>query len=347
MIYFTVGPSQVYPTLNKHILKAINEDIPSLNHRGKEFKNLFQDTTSKLKTLLSIPEDFQIFFVSSALESMERIIQSCVEKCSYHVATGAFGSTWAKIATQLGKKTLKIDAEKGEGIDVGDLKIPSKAEIICLTQNDTSTGVWLPMEDIYKLKKKYPEKLLATDVVSSIPYVDIDFKFIDIAFFSVQKGFGLPAGLGVIIVSPKALEKTSVGSFHSFKNLSEKAKDFQTPETPNVFNIYLLNRVVSDMLKVGLPKIRKQTNEKAQLIYKFFNNHKKYSPFIKNLKFQSPTTIVIDVSGESESLRNKLSKKGVLIGSGYGENKLNHIRIANFPSHKVEGVKLMLKFISN
>lgn len=163
----------------------------------------------------------------------------------------------------------------------------------------------------------------------------------------------LPAGLGVIIVSPKALQKTeqlikkgiSVGSFHSFKNLSEKAKDFQTPETPNVLNIYLLNKVVTDMLKVGLLNIRKQTNEKAQLIYNFFNNHKKYTPFVSSPKFQSPATIVIDVNGESEKLRNKLSKKGILVGSGYGENKLNHIRIANFPSHSIKDVKLLLSFV--
>lgn len=350
-IFFTVGPSQVYPTLNKHVLNALKEDIPSLNHRGKEFKNLFQDATNNLKKLLNIPENFQVFFVSSALESMERTIQSCVEKCSFHVTTGAFGASWAKIASQLGKEVLKIEAGKGEGIEVADLNIPANAEIICITQNDTSTGVCLPMEDIYKLRKKYPEKLVTIDVVSSIPYVDIDFKLIDITFFSVQKGFGLPAGLGVIIVNPEALNKTeqlikkgvSVGSFHSFKNLSERAKDFQTPETPNVFNIYLLNKVVSDMLKVGLPKMRKQTNEKAKLIYNYFNNHKKYSPFIKNQKYQSPTTIVIDVSGDGEKLRNKLSKKGILIGSGYGDNKSNHIRIANFPSHKLKDAKLMLE----
>lgn len=344
-IYFTVGPSQVYPTLYQHLNQAIKKDIPSLSHRGAEFKQLFKDTAENLTKLLNIPKNYHIFFVSSALEAMERTIQSCVEKTSFHIITGSFGKAWANYAAQLGKKALTNGQLES--------KIPKDAELICITQNDTSTGFWIPMKDIYNLKKKYPEKLIAIDIVSSIPYVDIDYRYIDVAFFSVQKGFGLPAGLGVMIVSPKALEITEklikkgvvVGSYHSLKNLSEKASQLQTPETPNVLNIYLLNNAIKDMLKIGLKKIREDTDEKARILYEFFDNHKKYQPFIKNRKFRSPTTLVIDVKGESERLRKKLAKAGFIVGAGYGDNKLNHVRISNFPSHKLKSVLQMLKYI--
>lgn len=352
-IYFTVGPSQVYPTLYKHMDRAIKNNIPSISHRGSEFKQIFKETTEGLRKLLSIPENFQIFFVSSALESMERTIQSCCGKTSFHIITGSFGKTWAKLAAELGRKTITYEL-KNDTAAFPELKISAKAEIICITQNETSTGFWIPPSEIIKLKERYPEKLMAIDIVSSVPYADIDFKYIDIAFFSVQKGFGLPAGLGVIIVSPKALEKTEelirkgvvTGSYHCFKKLSEKGEKFQTPETPNVLNIYLLNNVIKHMLKVGVDKIRKDTDEKAKNLYKFFENHTKYDLFIKHPGFRSPTTIVIDVKGESEKLRKKLAKIGYIVGAGYGDNKLNHIRIANFPAHKLNDVKLMLKYIS-
>ncbi len=209
------------------------------------------------------------------------------------------------------------------------------------------------MQSIYDLKKANPEKLIAIDTVSSTPYVDINFKYIDICFFSVQKGFGLPAGLCVMIASPKALEKTeklfkkdfSIGSYHSLKNLSEKAKDFQTPETPNVLNIYLLGKVTKDMLKKGIKKIRQETDKKAIALYNFFDNHKKYQPFINDVKFRSPTSLVFDVKGESVLLRKKLAKKGFIVSAGYGDNKLNHIRIANFPAHSYKDLKQMLKYI--
>ncbi len=352
-IFFTVGPSQVYPTVYKHLNKGIKQDIFSLNHRGAEFKELFKSTTEGLKKLLNIPADFQIFFVSSALESMERVIQGCTHHYSFHIITGSFGKAWANYAGQLGRKVFTVTFGNTDEINFDNLKIPEKAEIICITQNDTSTGFWIPMQEIVKLKKKYPDKLVAIDIVSSVPYVDIDFKAVDIAFFSVQKGFGLPAGLGVLIVGPKALEKTEgliskkamIGSYHSFKNLSEKSINLQTPETPNVLNIFLLNAVIFDMLKKGLKKIRQEIDQKSLVLYKFFENHKQFEPFIKHPQFRSPTTAVFDVKGQTDKIRKKLAKYGYIVGAGYGDNKLNHIRIANFPVHTSTEVKQMLKYI--
>lgn len=351
-VYFTVGPSQVYPTLYKHLNKAVKIDIPSLSHRGKEFKELFREATEGLRKLLNIPETFEIFFVSSALEAMERTMQGCCKITSFHLITGSFGKTWGSIATQLGKNVISREVQNTFQAGFSNLEIPEEAELICITQNDTSTGFWIPPSEISKIKKNCPEKLIAVDIVSSAPFVNLDFKFIDIAFFSVQKGFGLPAGLGVIIVSPKALKKTEellnnqgiIGSYHSFQSLSNKAKDFQTPETPNALNIYLLNSVVKDMLKTDIDKIRENTNQKASLLYKFFESHDEFAPFIQKPEYRSNTTLVFDVKGKSEKLRKKLARFGYILGTGYGKYKQDHIRIANFPAHQLKDIKLMLNY---
>lgn len=345
MLYFTVGPSQVYPTLPKHIDNALKKDIPSLNHRGVEFKKLYSETDINMKKLLNIPKNYQIFFVSSALEAMERTILGTVEKTSFHIVTGSFGKSWMEIASKLGKQV-----QSSSGVDLKNLHLPGRIETICITQNDTSTGIQIPMEEIYSLKKKYPKVLIALDVVSSIPYIDINYSLIDITFFSVQKGFGLPAGLGVMIVSPDALEKAqflqkkdiSTGSYHSLTNLSEKYKTFQTPETPNVLNIFLLNNICLDMLKKGIGKIRAETDRKAKFLYNFFDNHSIYKPVVQLIEFRSKTTVVIDTKGESKKLRYSLPKKGYNISSGYGENKDNQIRIANFPAHTMKDVKNLI-----
>lgn len=356
-IYFTVGPSEPYPTIPKHLNSALKNDILSLNHRGGEFKKLFASTVSGLKKLLNIPQIYEVFFVSSALEAMERTIEGVVDKESFHIISGSFGSSWAKYASDLGKNAIKChltsipDLSSHFQPGVVKLKdVPKEAELICLTQNDTSTGIWIPMDEIYALKKKNPEKLITIDVVSSVPYVEIDFSKIDITFFSVQKGFGLPAGLGVMIVSPKALAKAQslvkkgkvIGSYHSLLNLSEKAKDNQTPETPNVLNIYLLDRVIKDMQKKGLAKIRKETDQKAKVLYDFFNFHPEYSVSVEKIEYRSPTTAVFNVNGKSQNLRDKLSKKGFIIGSGYGAKKDDQVRIANFPSHTLKDLQKML-----
>jgi phosphoserine aminotransferase len=348
-IFFTVGPSQLYPTVPNHIRTALQENIYSLSHRSNTFKEIYATAAANLRKLLSIPETHHIFFTSCALEGMDRTIANTVEKKSFHFVNGSFSREFYQIAIDLKKEAQRFDAPNGEGFDFSSVTIPKDTELICLVQNETSTGVSIPMKSIYAMKKNYSSSLIAIDVVSSIPYVKIDFSLIDIAFFSVQKGFGLPAGLGVMIVNEKALAKANslsqqgigIGSYHNFVKLLEFEKIFQTRETPNVGNIYLLSKVTTDMLAVGIEKIRKDTEEKARLIYNFFDKHPIYTPAVR-APFRSQTTIVIDVKGESDKITTLLAQKGFIIAKGYGKRKDMHIRIGNFPAHSFGQVKKLL-----
>lgn len=363
-IYFTCGPTQLYPTVQKHIYEALVQDIPSISHRGTKFQEIFQKTVVNLKRLLAIPKQHHIFFLSSSLESMERVIENCVEKNCFHFVNGSFSKKFYQMAIDLKKRPEKMEVREGEGFDSSSLshsgkrgtslsRISKKTELIAITQNETSTGVSIPVQDISTLRQAYPEILIVVDIVSSAPYVELDFSKIDLAFFSVQKGFGLPAGMGVLVVNERAMDKArflekkgvNTGSYHSFPSLSKKAENYQTPETPNMLGMYLLQRVTEDLLKKGIKTIRKETDKKAKLVYDFFDQHPRYSPFVKNKKFRSKTTIDIDVKGDTKKLLPKLAKKGFIVSSGYGNFKAQHIRIANFPAHTMIQMKNFLKIL--
>src|SRR5579884_2196118 len=103
--FFTPGPSQLYPTIEKHISEALEQHIPSISHRSTKFKEIVKETVSNLRNVLTIPEDYHIFFLSSATEAMERVIENCVEKKSFHLVAGSFGDKFYEIA-----KDLKKDA---------------------------------------------------------------------------------------------------------------------------------------------------------------------------------------------------------------------------------------------
>ncbi len=345
-VYFTVGPSQLYPTVAKHVSTAIKQDIPSLNHRGKEFKEIYRHASEMLRKLMNIPQGHHIFLVASGHEGMERILMNTVHKHSFHLVGGAFSEKFYNQALALGKKPEKIEVKPGAGLDFSKIKIPKRAEVICITQNETSTGVAISMNDIYALKKETPQVLIAIDIVSSVPYVTIDFKHIDMAFFSVQKGFGLPSGLGILIANNKAHKKTKllaskkmpIGGYHDFLSLHEAALTSQTPETPNILNVYLLEKVVEDLLDHGVVKMRKETEEKAKLLYDYFDKHPRYQPFVVK-EHRSPTTIVINTKGDTDKIVTKLAKKGYIVGKGYGKRKDDQIRIGNFPAHTLQQVK--------
>lgn len=348
-IFFTPGPSQLYPTVKKHMKKALSEDITSISHRGEKFQKIYAETVSSLRDLLEIPSKHKIFFLSSGTEAMERVIQNCAAEHSYHFVSGAFSKRFFKTAQELGKTAKKAEA-KEEGFDFAKINIPKQTELICITQNETSTGVYIPAEFIYKLRKRNADKLIAVDTVSSAPYVDLDYQKLDAVFFSVQKGFGLPGGLAILIISPKAFQKAntiiskgiSTGSYHSFISLDEYAVKNQTPETPNVLAIYLLGKVCQDMIKKKIEKVRKETEAKAKLLYDFFESDGRYSIFVPEVILRSKTVIVIETRVDSQIIINHLKTKGLYVGSGYGEYKSKQLRIANFPAHSVGDIKRLI-----
>ena len=353
-VFFTPGPSQILLNVEIYIQEAIKNGICSISHRGKEFEDIFQNSISSLRNILNVPEDFHIFFISSATEAMERIIENCVESCSFHFVNGAFSDRFFKTALELRKSPKKIEAQYGDGFEFSKITVPDNSELVCLTQNETSTGVALNMQDIYNIKKKYTDKLIAVDIVSSVPYVDIDYSMVDCTFFSVQKGFGMPPGLGVIIVNDAAVKKSqylqnkslNIGSYHSFPSLLRSAEKNQTPETPNTLWIYLLDKICNDFMKIGLNKIRNDTDKKANLLYDFFDSNSKYKPFVKNKYFRSKTIIVVNVPNSIDII-DKLKSHGFIVGSGYKEFKDKQIRIANFPAHKIDDIKRLIKIIKS
>lgn len=349
-IFFTPGPSELYPTVSKHIGTALENKIGTISHRSKQFQDLYKFTTDGLRSFLKLPDNYQILFLSSATEIWERIIQNCVEHTSYHCVNGSFSKRFYEFSGELGKKAIKNEVPFGKGFFGDQVEVPTEAEIICLTQNETSSGVCMPVEEINKVRAKNPNALIFVDAVSSLPYPAFDYSKIDSVFFSVQKCFGLPAGLGVWILNERCVEKAktllakgvSIGTYHTIPSLLSKAVANQTPETPNVLNIYLLGKVVEDMNKIGVEQIRKETEKKAAMLYDYLKSSSNFSVFVEEEKHRSVTTIVADTKITSAEVNKKLEPFDMAVGSGYSSYKEKQIRIANFPAHSVEQVEKLI-----
>jgi phosphoserine aminotransferase len=332
------------------VKKAFRDGIPSLSHRTKEFETISKTATEGLRELLNIPPNFHLVFCASATEIWERVIQNLVEDNSHHLVNGAFSKKFFETSSQLNKNASKTEVKLGEGF--GELSIPT-TELIALTHNETSTGVSMPMDYLHSFKDKNPNSLIVVDAVSSLPYPEFDYSKVDSVFFSVQKGFGLPAGLGVWMVNERCITKAdallskglSIGSYHSLPSLMSMAQKNQTPETPNVLGIYLLSKVVQDMLRRGINIIRKETEYKAAILYQALNNHQILKPFVKDERWRSKTVVVAESGDHTEKVTNLLIQKGMLPGDGYGSAKTHQLRFANFPAHSKEQYELLVDTI--
>ncbi|MFD2034948.1 aminotransferase class V-fold PLP-dependent enzyme [Belliella marina] len=345
---FSPGPSKVYDALPKYLQDAYESGILSASHRGTAFMNLYKETETLMQEKLHVPADYKLLFTSSATENWEIITQSIVQGASYHIFSGSFGKKWFEYAKHINAKTESLKIDANETIDVENLQIANDFDVIAITQNETSNATQVKNETIAAIAEKFPEKMIAVDTTSSMGGIELDFSLADIWYASVQKCFGLPAGLGVLIVSPKAIEKSKDkgerGRYNSLNFMLENAENYQTHYTPNVFGIYLLNRVLRDMPEIQ--HVDQITKERMQKLEYTVAMTGKLKLLIENEESRSST--VLAISGSEEfitSVKKAAEKEGMQMGGGYGPLKPTSFRIANFPAITDSEFEKLISFI--
>jgi len=318
-----------------------------MNHRSPEFIALSRKTVKLLKDKLSIPKEYTVFFTSSATECWEIIAQSLIRTKSIHIHNGAFGQKWFDYTHRLKPGAQSVSFEIEKELQPKELNF-NEGEIICLTQNETSNGTQVSNKIIAAIKKNNPGHLIAVDATSSMAGVSLDFMAADIWFASVQKCFGLPAGLGVMACSPRAIirmeeigDRTRYNSLPLMKEMMDK---WQTTYTPNVLGIFLLRCSAKKMNKIA--KVDRTITGRQKEWFNFFRNSKDLQLLVKNSDVQSKT--VITVKGSSNlihAVKAAAKKKGLLLGEGYGDLKKETFRIANFPAIKKKEIRKLMEFL--
>jgi phosphoserine aminotransferase len=353
MKYFTVGPSQTHALFKKHIDVALKMNVPSVSHRSAYFTEMYADLAKHVKKLFKAPTDFETVFLGSATEFMERSIQNMSTKETLHFVSGNFGERAYIFAKTAGRKAVRVDARADGSLSLDDVPADAQPELIFLTHSETSVGSQLPRIFIESVCDRFPNALIAIDVVSSAPLADIPVARMDCVFFSVQKGMGLPAGLGVGLLSPRCVAYSAGlfsdgvynGLFHSFPALVKQGRESKTLETPNVLLMHLLNEDIKAMLKRGVATMRKEQKAKAKILYAAIAASKIVSPSVTNKAWRSETVIVANTPGGSKPIIEAIKKKGILIASGYNKDKDIKIRVANFPQHTLKDVQTIAKML--
>src|SRR5688572_23353320 len=248
MVSFYPGPSRVHDEIPRYVNDAARQGIMSINHRSEEFVAISKKTITLLKQKLNVPKNYTVFFTSSATECWEIIAQSLITDKSYHFYNGAFGLKWFEYTRKIKSGATALPFDREVAIDPSALASTESKSVICITQNETSNGTQVANKTIAAIKKNNPDSIVAIDATSSMGGIILDFKSADIWFASVQKCFGLPAGLGIMVCSPQAIAQAKVVNNNQYYNsivfMDAVMEKWQTPFTPNVLSIYLLMRVL-------------------------------------------------------------------------------------------------------
>lgn len=355
------------------------EGLLSESHRSPRFRRCVEAMDEGLRELLEIPPEYRILLVGSASEAMERIIQGTVEHRSIHLVNGAFARRMRDVAGNLGRETWCLEVPDGASFDddrvltgageagrwllpgddpeaPGDEAPPGREterpELLALTQNETSTGARIPPDRVHVLARRARARglLVAVDLVTGWPTEGVEPARIDCGYFSVQKAFGLPAGLGVLVCSPELLERArtledrgvAVGGYFGLPALAAAAEKSETRATPNMLAIHLLQLVSGAYARIGRETLERDALEKSDRFWAGIESAAGLHPFVGDDRIRSRTVLVVEVEGGSDDLRRRLAARGLLVGDGYGPWKGRHLRVANFPVQTSEMMEELL-----
>jgi phosphoserine aminotransferase len=199
--FFSSGPCAKPPGWSPQSL-----DISALgrSHRGAIGKARLAEAIDRTHALLGLPADYKLGIVpASDTGAMEMAIWSLLgPRPVTMLAWESFGAGWVTdVAKQLKLNADIRTADYGEIADLGGI---DPANDLVFTWNGTTSGVRVPDGDWIADERT---GLAICDATSAAFAQDIDWAKIDVGTFSWQKALGGEAAHGMLVLSPRAVER--------------------------------------------------------------------------------------------------------------------------------------------
>lgn len=199
---FSSGPCAKRPGWS-----AAELDVQALgrSHRSKIGKSKLAQAIDLTREVLEVPADYHIGIVpGSDTGAVEMAMWSLLgERGVDMVAWESFGSGWVTDVVKQLKlaDTRKIEAGYGELPDLTQIDFDRD---VVFTWNGTTSGVRVPNADFIPADRA---GLTICDATSAAFAQNLDFAKLDVVTFSWQKALGGEGAHGVIILSPRAVER--------------------------------------------------------------------------------------------------------------------------------------------
>ena len=257
------GPTNV----PDRVLRAIAK--PTIDHRGPGFSRLALEVLGGLKQVCKTSGSI-VIFPSSGTGAWEAALVNTLSPGDriLMVETGHFATLWHNIAVRFGLDIDFIPTDWRHGADSGvieeklsqDRKHMIKA--VAIVHNETSTGVTSRIAEIRKaIDHASHPALFLVDTISSLASIDYrhDEWGVDVMVGCSQKGLMLPPGLGINVISAKALAASKTSrlpkSYWEWEPMLSTNKAGFFPYTPSTNLLYGLQESLKMLQEEGLEKV--------------------------------------------------------------------------------------------
>jgi len=261
---FVPGPTNV----PERVLRAMDRAME--DHRSSAFPELASGVLRDLKQVFKTATGQALIFPATGTGGWEAALVNTLSPGDRVLAPryGQFSHLWIDLAQRHGLRVDIIDVEWGEGAPAERIReilaADQQHEIkgVLVVHNETATGV---TSDVGAVRQAIDAAghpaLLYVDGVSSIGSIDFrmdDWK-VDLAITGSQKGLMLPAGLGIVCASPKALAARDQAKcprvFFDFGDMLKANATGYFPYTPSLPLLYGLRESLAILSEEGLENV--------------------------------------------------------------------------------------------
>jgi phosphoserine aminotransferase len=185
---------------------AALKDAPlGRSHRSKIGKAKLQEVIDRTRSILRIPADYHIGIVAgSDTGAYEMAMWTMLgARGTEMLAWESFSEGWVSDAVKQLKLKDCVVRTAPYGT-IPDLSATDFTRDVCFTWNGTTSGACVPNADWIPANR---EGLTICDATSAVFAMEVDFTKLDVVTWSWQKVMGGEAAHGMIVLSPRAVER--------------------------------------------------------------------------------------------------------------------------------------------
>jgi alanine-glyoxylate transaminase/serine-glyoxylate transaminase/serine-pyruvate transaminase len=261
---FIPGPTNI----PDRVRRAMN--VPMQDMRAPDFGDLTLPLFDGLKKVLKTETGTVFLFPGSGTGAWEAAITNTLNPGDKVLMSrfGQFSGLWVEMAERLGLDVEVIDVEWGAGVPVAEYERRlgadrhGKIKAVFATHNETATGVTSDVAGVRRaLDNCLHDALLFVDGVSSVASIDfrMDEWGVDLIVTGSQKGLMLPAGLGILGVSEKAMAASKTATmrraYFEFADMVKTNATGYFPYTPPTQLLLGLKESLAMLFEEGLDNV--------------------------------------------------------------------------------------------
>ena len=319
--------------------------VMEMSHRGKHYSDIHQRAEENLRTLMSIPDNYQVLFLqggaSSQFSAVPLNLLTDSGKADY-VNTGA----WSKKAIAEAKRYGEVNVVASSEDQVfnyipklsADMFSP-EADYVHITSNNTIYGTCYPnLPNIGTVP-------LVCDMSSDILSKHYDVSQFGLIYAGAQKNIG-PSGLTIVIVRSDLIGHASEAT-PTMLNYETHANAGSKFNTPPCYTIYIAGLVFEWMIASGgLTAMETRNREKAAILYDFLDQSELFSATVAG---QDRSIMNIPFVTGNDELDKKFISEAELnnLKTLKGHRSVGGMRASIYNAFPKEGVETLIDFMQN